>query len=198
MAENADGKDRLADINSRIGDRIVIDPASVAAGAGTGAGESGDTGNSDNYARDANGTVQRNKDGSPRKKRGRKAGSGSNNQKKSKADISGLEKILFSAHLMAATAFKTPELILDEKEASMLAAAAQSVQDFYEVEASAEIMLWVNVIGVCGAIYGPRLIAAFARKKKETKNKPENKAPVTEKTGTVIEGVFTPHSAPTE
>lgn len=93
-----------------------------------------------------------------------------------------------------------PELAIDEQEAAMLAQAAKSVQDFYNFETSAEVMLWINVIGICGAVYGPRVMAVVARKKtqKKKENKPSPVVSTNQDMPPIIEGIYTPHHAPTE
>lgn len=97
---------------------------------------------------------------------------------------------------MASKGLKTPELVLDNQESRMLAEAIQSVQDFYGFEASAEVMLWTNVIGVCGAVYGPRIGAIMMRRSKEktVKARPEPQ-PISE-VSFIREGVDVPHAAP--
>lgn len=97
---------------------------------------------------------------------------------------------------MAATAI-APELALDEQESALLAQAIKNVQDFYEIEASAEVMLWVNTIGICGAIYGPRVVAMYARKKSQRKKEAKIN-PVEKNQPIIIEGMTVPHHAPAE
>lgn len=97
---------------------------------------------------------------------------------------------------MAATAI-APEMAIDEQEAGMLAGAVKSVQDFYDVTASAEVILWVNVAGIMGAVYGPRALAIMSRRKKNKKEKPAPEK--SDESGPVIlEGFAVPHHAPTE
>src|SRR5574337_515739 len=188
-----DTRSRIDDPNGFLAGR-TDDPASVAnAGRGSDGGDDG-------YARDNDGNVKRNKDGSPQRKRGRKAGqragTATAKSKKGQDDIKGLEKILFSLHLRAATALE-PEMAIDEQEAGMLAGAVKSVQDFYDVSASAEVILWVNVAGILGAVYGPRALAIMSRRKNNKKEK--TKSEKSDESGPVIlAGFAVPHHAPTE
>lgn len=96
---------------------------------------------------------------------------------------------------MAAAFFKTPELALDAEEATMLSGAIQSVQDFYDFETSAEVMLWVNFAGALAAVYGPRLVAIGMRTKKDKAKKKE--AEPSSQNSPVMEGILVPHHAPT-
>lgn len=97
---------------------------------------------------------------------------------------------------MAATGLKTPELALDDAESKLLAETVQSVQDFYGFEASAEVMLWTNVIGVLGAVYGTRAMAIYKRKSKEKPRKAPAQESILPETGFLMEGVDIPHAAP--
>lgn len=88
---------------------------------------------------------------------------------------------------------KIDELALDKEEANMLAKALSDVQNFYNFETSAEMMLWANVMGTCGAIYGPRIVSIF-NKRKEKKSEKDN---VVEQP-LINEGFTVPHHAPAE
>ncbi len=120
------------------------------------------------------------------KRRGRKPGSKNAGTKaQSKADISGLEKILFSVHLALAAATHTPELALDADEARELAKAAAEVQSHYEMVIDPKVLAWGQLIMVAGSLYTPRILAASIRIKREAK----------EKRGNVVQGNF--NHAPT-
>src|SRR5690606_32627743 len=113
-------------------------------------------------------------DGTPRGKPGRKPGPNSKRTGtgpgKSKAQsnqgVNGLEKLLYSLHMMAAAATKTPELELDKQESAMLASAISDVQSHYNFDVSEEVTIWVNLITALGAIYGPRVVVIYGRKQK--------------------------------
>jgi hypothetical protein len=94
-----------------------------------------------------------------------------------------------------------PELHLEHEESKALAEAINDVQQFYGYEASAEVLLWMNVFGVASGIYGPR-IGAFVinRKMKTVVPKP---APAPKHQDNVVhfvnvEGVDMAHHAPEE
>lgn len=115
-------------------------------------------------------------DGTPRtSNRGRKSGGSGTAPKSgtSKArgndsqSVKGLEKLLISLHMMAAAATKTPELMLDNQEAAMMASAINAVQNHYDFNVSAEVTIWVNLISASAAVYGPRAVVIYSRKKKE-------------------------------
>ena len=143
----------------------IVNPAGTDsdAGTGNGDGEPTDTGNA------------------PRK-RGRKPGSTNKprTEKASASSVIGIEKLLFSIHAIAAAGLKTPELELDDSEAKLLAQAATSVADHYNVTVDPKIVAWVGLIGVAGSIYGPRLATIKMRKDMEQRNKQQpqqNQAP---------------------
>lgn len=142
--------------------------------AGLNVADPGLAGNADESGDRSEYTGGFNKDGSPTRKRGRKPGGGSapksGTARKSNADnssVKGLEKLIYSLHMMAAAATKTPELALDNQEASMMASAISAVQNHYDFDVSEEVTIWVNLITASAAIYGPRAIVIYNRKKKE-------------------------------
>jgi hypothetical protein len=97
------------------------------------------------------------------KRRGRPPGSAAGAKKASKADIGGLESILFSLHMMGAAILDTPELVLDEGEAKALADAAAKVAGHYNHTIDPRTVAWVNLAMVAGGIYGTRVFAIRAR-----------------------------------
>lgn len=144
---------------------LIIDPASVEPAGGSGDGGSG--GPAD----------PRPSDDKPRK-RGRPAGSGARKAAKNPVNVSGIEKLLLSTHGLLAHVAKTPELALDEAEASALAVAIADVSQHYDVlsRVSAEGVAWVNLMQAIGMVYGPRVIAYKMRKTAE-KREPEPARP---------------------
>lgn len=93
-------------------------------------------------------------------------------------------------------------MALDKDESKLLAKAVSDVQTFYNFETSQEIMIWTNLVGVCGMIYGPRVMVMMKRKKSSK----ESKAPIESVSSSntsndspaFVEGVTIPHHAPTE
>lgn len=159
----------------RIGGTRVFDPA--------GDGDDSGDGNSGQWGFRA--------DGTPRKKPGRRPGAGNSSAqrkpsaakptaKSSKEAVSGIEKILFSVHAIAAVKTNCPELALDQKEANMLASALNAVQEHYGVEIPPEYAIWVNLVTACGMIYGPRIVQISSRKKRERKEKEPPRSPYSE------------------
>lgn len=94
------------------------------------------------------------------KRRGRKPGS-TNRKASVQVNITGLEKILYSSHLMIAAFTKSAELAITEDEAKSLADAAQNVASFYNVGATQKQVAWVNLATTMGFIYGPRFVAMY-------------------------------------
>lgn len=117
-----------------------------------------------------------NADGSYRKKRGRKAGSGtgtgsgsngSQNRRKtdSAASVESLARVLAVLHVGIATATKTPEMVLDDQEASLLANATANVLEQFDIRPDPKIEAIIGLIMAAGSIYGPRLYLINERKK---------------------------------
>lgn len=139
----------------------IVDPAGI---AGTGATVA-DTGGSGGDSASSVGS-----DG--KRKRGRPPGSRNNGTaapKAAKVDISGIEKLLFSTHMMFAGFAKTPELAIDPAEAKTLAEATANVARHYNVAISEKTQDWANFLMALGAIYGTRFVAIARRKGDEKK-----------------------------
>jgi hypothetical protein len=148
-----------------------------------GGGDRADTGNRfDGYVRNTDGSVKRNKDGSPRKKRGRKAGvsaiGSTKTSSKGAVNLGGVEAILLSIHEMAAAAMHTPELRLESDEANGMAKAIAEVAKHYPTKVDPKTLAWVNLIMAVSVVYFPRIYLIRERHKSE---KAENvaKSPVT-------------------
>lgn len=117
-------------------------------------------------------------DGRPRAKPGRKPGSGtagprtasapSGRTKTAAKSTDGLERLLYSVHMMAAAKF-APELAIDKPEAQMLARAITDVQEHYGFDVGPEATLWINLVTALGTVYGPRAVAITMRRRKQKK-----------------------------
>jgi len=130
----------------------IIDPASIGDGGGS---DNGDAGNSA---------------GEPRKRRGRKPGTGpARSGKTPPLDINGVQALLFSAHNILAAITKTPEFVLSENESEELAKGIANVSRHYDVAASAKTVDIMNLAMVAGMIYGSRIMAMRNRKATEKK-----------------------------
>jgi hypothetical protein len=70
---------------------------------------------------------------------------------------------------MGAAMLSAPELALDKDEAKMLAEGIAGVQEFYAFSPSAESVIWANLIMAMTAVYGPRVLVIYNRKKTEPK-----------------------------
>jgi hypothetical protein len=146
-------------------------------GAGSGSGNVGDA---DRYERDSSGNIRYNKDGSPRKKRGRAKGYklGSRAKKSDPVlNISGIEKLLLSIHGMAAAFTKTPELTLETQEATSLAEGIADVAQYYPLDLAPEVLAWCNLFMIAIPIYGSRVYLVVERKKEEKAQKARNVRP---------------------
>lgn len=153
----ANGSASLGDIfaNGGDGDDLVIDPTDLDGSAG-----SGDV---------VTGT---NKDGSARKRRGRKPGYTA--KKNPSLDLSGVEATLFSIHAILAASIKLDELAITQEEAHQLAAGITNVTRHYAVEASQVALDWVNLVVALGMIYGTRAVAIKNNRKKKPASQSNN------------------------
>jgi hypothetical protein len=109
-------------------------------------------------------------------------------------DVSGLEKLLFSVHLMAATALKVPELALEPKEAEQLSEAASRVLAHYPVNIAPQSMDVVNLIVAMAMIYGSRIAAIRVRTSRKG-TAPMSGAPSAETPSNVVNMTFVPPGA---
>jgi len=67
---------------------------------------------------------------------------------------------------MGAAMLKTPELVIDEKEAKMLCDAIQEVNAAYDLPMiSPKTMAMIDLTMALGAVYGPRVITIMAKSK---------------------------------
>jgi hypothetical protein len=145
-----------------------IDPASIGPGTDNGTDD-------DNYARDADGNVKRNKDGSPQRKRGRKSGSagsrnatgGASRKDDLKGSIDALTNILALTHMGIATVSNTPEMALSEDEAKLLANAAVPVLEQFDFKPDPRFTAVFGLVVVAGQIYVPRAVLIRMRKAEE-------------------------------
>lgn len=79
-----------------------------------------------------------------------------------------LNNILFSLHMMGAAVLKIPSLALTEEEAKRLATAITRVTELYEVPILDEkTRAWLNLSIVGFEVYGTRVVAAMAERKKK-------------------------------
>jgi len=156
------------------------------ANSGIGGLESADSGDGNAVSGsgdDANaidpGAVGRELDGSGGDGGGSSAGSGSGDvprkkrkytrRAKSAASAQGISVDAFSAilltgHAMLSGITKVPELALEESEATELASALNTVNNFYRVAVAEKTLAWLNLAMVGGMIYGTRLIAIRERR----------------------------------
>jgi hypothetical protein len=141
-------------------------------GGSIGGGDGGDGGD---YYLNADGSIKRNKDGSPRRKRAARGSGGSrgNTGKTSKArplHIGGIEALLLSTHAMAA-AFVS-EMKLEKSEAHQLAEAISDVAKFYpNAVLTDQQVATINLFIALAMVYGPRLYLISARMKEDRAKK---------------------------
>lgn len=63
---------------------------------------------------------------------------------------------------MAATF--VPEAEIDREESKLLADSLADVSSFYNQVVDPKIIAWVGLLGVCGKLYGPRIVAFRIRR----------------------------------
>lgn len=151
------------------GNGEYIDPASVGGNA------TGDGRVTDSRGDEFDPTIHSggfNRDGSFRRKRGRRAGSGKTSQK-ARADIKEaaeiLTKGLLISHAALAAVSKTPELVLDEPEAQALAESGLTLLELYDIRPDPKVEAAIAFAGVLGMTYGTRIVAIRARRAQEKK-----------------------------
>lgn len=153
----------------------IVDAASIfdytpnGDGGGFGASD-GNSGSGGNF--DVTAPYGRNKDGSPRKKRGRRAGVHypSGNGTATKAGIPAVDAIagtLYGIHGAIAAIAKIPELELTEEQSKQLAKATAVAAEVSGADIDPRMAAYVNLAVVALSIYGPKGLAAYARIKME-------------------------------
>jgi len=156
-------------------DSGAIDPANIfdpnGADGGSNGGSGGDGGNG-NSGSGAGGDAPFGYTASGRIRK-RPVGSGKRQTSRPKSSLSvapnveALTGVLFNVHLALAHVAKTPELMIDPKEAKMLADASAALMSEYGTEIDPRAFAWGNFIAATGAVYGPRVLAIMARKQQE-------------------------------
>lgn len=147
------------------------------AGGDASGGELGGDGlDADLYQRNQDGSVKRNADGSPRRKRGRKGtGSGSSGSaSKNPVSVSGIEALLFSTHAILSAALHTPELALEKTESQALAEATANVARHYPTSISAKTIDWAALATCLAFTYGPRAVMIRQRLDAEREQRSRN------------------------
>lgn len=163
------------------GEPIVADPATIFGGGG------GDTGGSGGIGDDFDPDIhvsrdKRNADGSYRRKRGRRSGSGTGGttHRKTKAartdSVEAISRILCILHSGVAAATKTPELEIDEQEGRMIADPLTTLLDEFDIKPDPKIEAIVGLVTAVCAVYGPRAYTIASRKRAEGKQ-PRNVTP---------------------
>lgn len=88
---------------------------------------------------------------------------------KTSRNLKGIEQLLLATHLMIATATGCHELMLDEKEGTMLAEALANLSDQYKIKLDGKSGALIGLLYAVGAIYGPRAVTIGIRIRSERK-----------------------------
>jgi hypothetical protein len=191
MSGNGRGKrgaaseyDGTGQSDSGTGSAVVTGPSEPIepdAAAGAGSASSGSPSGRDSAGTEFDATIhsgERNADGTWAKRRGRKRGGGGNSgprPKASKADlnasIDGLTKVLVILHTGIAGISNTPELVIDEDEGRMLAAATANVMEEFDLKPDPKVQAIVGLVVAAGTVYGPRTVLIQMRKAQEKREK---------------------------
>lgn len=153
-------------------------------GSGNGTGSGSDSGGASGGTDSAgtrfdpdihSGPDKLNRDGTFRKKRGRKAGTGNGASRGKASDYSAsldaFTGMLAIVHVGLASVTKTPELVLEEDEAKSLAMASANVLEQFDITPDPRVTAVLGLVTTCGMIYGPRVYLIRERKKEERENK---------------------------
>lgn len=80
--------------------------------------------------------------------------------------------------MMMAGATKIEEFKLSDDESKKLAKAITDVNQFYNLGVDPKLMVWVNLVTACTAIYAPKFVIYKMRKSMEAKNKKQKETPL--------------------
>lgn len=86
-------------------------------------------------------------------------------------DIDGLTLMLANTCAILAGIAKTPELELDDDEAKQVAAAYANVARHYNWVPNEKAADWYNLVTVCGAVFGSKIVGYQMRKNAERKQR---------------------------
>lgn len=70
--------------------------------------------------------------------------------------------MLVSIHA-AAGSLIAPELAIDKEEGDQLGKALLALEAEYPTKIDPKVLVWANLLGVCGMVYGPRIFAMRIR-----------------------------------
>lgn len=79
-------------------------------------------------------------------------------------NVSGIERILFSAHAMLAGICGIPEIAIEQDEAKQISKALAGVSEHYNVSLDPKVQAHIELALVLGNVYGPRVVAYGMRK----------------------------------
>jgi len=163
--------------DTRVGDAPSFSVGGFLDGAANGGNSGGDSGgNSDGFDPAIHaGRDKLNGDGSFRRKRGRKPGSGSASSTRSKtssaASVDALTNILVILHAGISTATKTPEIAIDTDDATTLAKATANVLAEFDITPDPKVAAIVGLVVAAGTVYGPMAVSIRLRKDAERKQR---------------------------
>lgn len=106
----------------------------------------------------------------PRSDSGSEKGTGGSQGKPkggAKLDVDLFATQLVGVHKMLAAVTKNPLLEISEKEAKSLAESLKNVMLYHSINISPSTMAYIQLLGVCFAVYGPRVAMILAAKKAE-------------------------------
>lgn len=182
------------------GEQGIEGSPSVSGGEPSNGGTTGDAygasdwGASGDGERDAAGTAfdpdqhsgGKNRDGTWRRKRGRKAGASASagSPKKTRtapnlsASIDALSSTLMIVHAGIASVTKVPEISIDKDESDALAKSVANVLDQFDITPDPKVQAIVGLVVTAGTIYGPRMYLYRERLKQEAKDKDKSKGAI--------------------
>lgn len=117
--------------------------------------------------RNANGTWSRKRGRTANSSGGRNTNSGRKTEQSNKANIESLASILAIVHAGIASATKTPELALEDDDASALAQATTNVLVEFDIQPNPKVQAIVGLVMTAGAVYGPKVYMIKERRKEE-------------------------------
>jgi hypothetical protein len=182
MAQRKDEFSTGVDGGTIVSDVWTSDPDGDSGSGGFAGVDSQSTGNDSSFTdpTSATGTgdgVTYNRDGTPRKRRGRKPGTANAAKSATKTALS-VEKMLFSLHSMGSVFLKIPELEIDHSEAKQLAVAIADVTALYDVAfVNEKAVAWFDLLVALGAVYGTRMVVVTRRVKQEKDDDKKGKVP---------------------
>ena len=128
-------------------------------------------GGNDPFIRDDAGNILYDVRGRPRKRRRSRGSGGRTKAQAKKVPVDAMARLLAMGHSVIANLTKTPELELNDSEASMLARPLSEIFVLYDIQPPPQMLLAMEMLTATSYVYGPRMYMIRERRRQEREAK---------------------------